>query len=78
MDGLRRRPNRYGMTTELIVLTWGCVLAAVHIFAAVQAKTRQYGTKWNIGARDESCRRPSRWSAGWSGRRRISTRPSRS
>jgi uncharacterized MAPEG superfamily protein len=41
------------MTTELIVLTWGCVLAAVHIFAAVQAKTRQYGNKWNVGARDE-------------------------
>ena len=41
------------MTTELIVLTWGCVLAAVHIFAAVQVKTRQYGTKWNVGARDE-------------------------
>jgi uncharacterized MAPEG superfamily protein len=41
------------MTTELIVLAWGCVLAAVHIFAAVQVKTRQYGNKWNVGARDE-------------------------
>jgi uncharacterized MAPEG superfamily protein len=41
------------MTTELTVLTWGCVLAAVHIFAAVQVKTRQYGNKWNVGARDE-------------------------
>ena len=41
------------MTTELTVLTWGCVLAVVHIFAAVQVKTRQYGNKWNIGARDE-------------------------
>ena len=37
----------------LQALTWGCILAFVHIFAAVQAKTRQYGTKWNIGARDE-------------------------
>ena len=44
---------RYAMTTELTVLAWGCVLAFVHIFAAVRAKTRQYGTKWNIGARDE-------------------------
>jgi len=34
------------------VLTWGCILAFVHIFAAVNAKTRQYGTKWNIGPRD--------------------------
>ncbi len=42
------------MTTELTVLAWGCVLALVHIFAAVRVKTRQYGTKWNVGARDET------------------------
>ena len=41
------------MTTELIVLAWGCILALVHIFAAVRVKTRQYGTQWNMGARDE-------------------------
>ena len=41
------------MTAELNVLAWGCVLALVHIFAAVRVKTRQYGTKWNVGARDE-------------------------
>ena len=41
------------MTTELSVLAWGCVLALVHIFAAAQVKTKQYGTKWNMGARDE-------------------------
>ncbi len=41
------------MNTELTVLAWGCVLAIVHIFAAVRVKTRQYGTKWNMGARDE-------------------------
>jgi uncharacterized MAPEG superfamily protein len=41
------------MTTELSVLAWGCVLAIVHIFVAVRFKTRQYGTKWNMGARDE-------------------------
>ncbi len=39
--------------TELVVLTWGCILAFVHILAAAQAKTRQYGSKWNISARDE-------------------------
>ena len=41
------------MMTELSVLAWGCVLALVHIFAAAQVKTRQYGTSWNMGARDE-------------------------
>jgi uncharacterized MAPEG superfamily protein len=41
------------MTTELTVLAWGCMLALVHIFAAVRVKTQQYGTKWNLGARDE-------------------------
>ena len=38
---------------ELVVLTWGCILAFIHILAAVQVKTRQYGTKWNMGPRDE-------------------------
>jgi uncharacterized MAPEG superfamily protein len=42
------------MTTELAALAWGCVLALVHIFAAVRVKTRQYGTAWNMGARDEA------------------------
>ena len=41
------------MTTELSVLAWGCVLALVHIFAAGQVRTKQYGTTWNMGARDE-------------------------
>jgi uncharacterized MAPEG superfamily protein len=41
------------MTTELLVLAWGCLLALVHVFAAVRVKTRQYGTRWNVGARDE-------------------------
>jgi uncharacterized MAPEG superfamily protein len=46
------------MTTELSVLAWGCVLAIVHIFVAVRFKTRQYGTKWNVGARDEELPAP--------------------
>jgi uncharacterized MAPEG superfamily protein len=41
------------MNIELSVLAWGCVLALVHVFAAVRFKTRQYGTKWNVGARDD-------------------------
>ena len=46
------------MTTEIIVLAWGCILALVHIFVAVRFKTRQYGTKWNVGARDEELPAP--------------------
>lgn len=41
------------MNTELTVLASGCILGLVHVFAAVRVKTRQYGTKWNMGARDE-------------------------
>lgn len=46
------------MTTELSVLAWGCILGLIHIFAAVRVKTRQYGTKWNTGARDEALAPP--------------------
>ena len=42
------------MSTELSVLAWGCVLAFIHVLAAVRAKTRQYGLNWNMGARDEA------------------------
>jgi len=41
------------MNAELTALAWGCILALVHVFVAVRFKTRQYGTKWNVGARDE-------------------------
>ncbi|HKY80608.1 MAG TPA: MAPEG family protein [Sphingobium sp.] len=40
------------MAIELKILAWSCVLLLVHIFAAAHLKTRQYGTKWNMGARD--------------------------
>jgi uncharacterized MAPEG superfamily protein len=42
------------LNTELTVLAWSCVLALVHISAAARVKTRQYGTTWNMGARDET------------------------
>jgi uncharacterized MAPEG superfamily protein len=42
------------MPVELLILTLGALLLVVHIFAAVHLKTRQYGTKWNTGARDET------------------------
>ncbi|CAN5452026.1 MAPEG family protein [soil metagenome] len=47
------------MQFELIVLAWGCVLGLVHIFAAGQVKTKQYGTAWNMGARDETLPPPA-------------------
>jgi uncharacterized MAPEG superfamily protein len=42
------------MAVELKIPALGALLLVVHVFAAVRFKTRQYGTKWNIGARDES------------------------
>jgi uncharacterized MAPEG superfamily protein len=47
------------MRIELAVLTWGCVLALVHVFAAGHVKTRQYGKAWNVGARDETLPPPA-------------------
>jgi uncharacterized MAPEG superfamily protein len=47
------------MRLEITVLVWGCLLALVHIFGAAHVKTRQYGTKWNMGARDEELPPPS-------------------
>lgn len=41
------------MHTEILILAWGAVLLLVHIFVAGHYKTKQYGTQWNIGARDE-------------------------
>lgn len=40
------------MPTELTVLALGCVLLLVHIFAAGNLRTKQYGRDWNMGARD--------------------------
>jgi len=42
------------MAIELTILAWAMVLLLVHIFAAAQVKTKQYGTTWNMGARDEN------------------------
>jgi uncharacterized MAPEG superfamily protein len=40
------------MTTELTLLAWTIVLAFVYIMAFDIVRTRQYGGKWNMGARD--------------------------
>lgn len=42
------------MPVEIMILAWGMVLLLVHIFAAAHVKTKQYGTNWNMGARDEN------------------------
>ena len=42
------------MAIELKIAAFGAVLLIVHIFAAVHLKTKQYGRKWNVGARDEA------------------------
>jgi uncharacterized MAPEG superfamily protein len=42
------------MPIELKILAFGALLLLVHVFVAVRFKTRQYGTKWNVGARDET------------------------
>ncbi len=40
------------MAIELTLLGATLVLALVHVFAAGNARTRQYGKAWNMGARD--------------------------
>jgi uncharacterized MAPEG superfamily protein len=39
---------------EVTILAFGALLLLVHIFAAANAKTKQYGVSWNMGARDEA------------------------
>jgi uncharacterized MAPEG superfamily protein len=41
------------MPVELNILAFGALLLLVHILVAGNVKTKQYGTKWNVGARDE-------------------------
>jgi uncharacterized MAPEG superfamily protein len=47
------------MPIEIRIAALGAVLLVVHILIATQLKTRQYGTRWNIGARDEGVPPPS-------------------
>ena len=42
------------MPVELRIAAFGALLLLVHIFAAVHLKTKQYGRKWNVSARDET------------------------
>ena len=47
------------MTIELTFLAWTLVLALVQIFATATVRTKQYGSKWNAGARDEEVPPPT-------------------
>lgn len=40
------------MPDEILVLALAAVLLVVHVQAAIRVKTKQYGTAWNMGARD--------------------------
>jgi uncharacterized MAPEG superfamily protein len=41
------------MTTELLMLALSVVLGFVHVIASVIAATAQYGSQWNLSARDD-------------------------
>ncbi len=41
------------MPVELKIAAFGAVLLLVHILVAGNARTKQYGRHWNVGARDE-------------------------
>lgn len=41
------------MPVEIRIAAFGALLLFVHIFAAIRAKTAQYGRQWNISPRDE-------------------------
>ena len=41
------------MTIELRMLAWTLVLAFIQIMLFGAARTKQYGSQWNTGARDE-------------------------
>lgn len=41
------------MPVELTILAFGALLLLAHILIAGNVKTKQYGTSWNVGARDE-------------------------
>lgn len=40
------------MTVELSCLAWSVILGLVHILVAGNARTKELGAKWNMGARD--------------------------
>ena len=47
------------MPMEVRIAAFGAVLLFIHIFIATRFKTRQYGRKWNVSARDETLPPPN-------------------
>jgi len=47
------------MPIEVRIAAFGAVLLFIHIFTATRFKTRQYGRKWNVSARDETLPPPN-------------------
>ena len=47
-------PTLDGLPIEIVLLAATLILAIVNLFWAANARTKQYGTKWNVGARDEA------------------------
>ncbi|WP_454886493.1 MAPEG family protein [Sphingomonas oryzagri] len=47
-------PTLDGLPIEIVLLAATLILAIVNLFWAANARTKQYGTKWNVSARDES------------------------
>ena len=41
------------MPAEIRILAYAAILLMAHVFVEGHFKTKQYGTKWNMGARDE-------------------------
>jgi uncharacterized MAPEG superfamily protein len=46
-------PMLDGLPIEIVLLAATVILAIINLFWAANARTKQYGTKWNVGARDE-------------------------
>ncbi|MDO6414506.1 MAPEG family protein [Sphingomonas sp. BIUV-7] len=42
------------MPVEIVILFLAALLLLVHVFSAGDARTKQYGIEWNMGARDEA------------------------
>jgi uncharacterized MAPEG superfamily protein len=47
-------PTLDGLPIEIVLLAATLILAIVNLFWAANARTQQYGTTWNMGARDEA------------------------
>ena len=41
------------MSLELTCLGWASVLGLIHIIVAGNARTKEFGAKWNVSARDD-------------------------